>query len=118
MSVHQDYVVQQGTSGIWTYRKWNSGIAECWGIYKFQLNLVEQFQNVWAGHSFTLNLPSGLFVSTTSFSDTCVQMTTDNLWSASCYILNSNEIGVKCFSGYKYQNAGVYVFISIKGRWQ
>jgi hypothetical protein len=28
-----DYVVDQGTSGIWTYRKWNSGVAECWGIY-------------------------------------------------------------------------------------
>lgn len=28
-----DFVVEQGTSGIWTYRKWHSGIAECWGIY-------------------------------------------------------------------------------------
>ena len=26
-----DFVVEQGTSGIWTYRKWASGIAECWG---------------------------------------------------------------------------------------
>ena len=26
-----DYVVDQGTSGIWTFRKWASGIAECWG---------------------------------------------------------------------------------------
>ena len=25
-----DYVVAQGTRGSWTYRKWNSGIAECW----------------------------------------------------------------------------------------
>lgn len=25
-----DYIVEQGTSGIWTYRKWNSGIAEVW----------------------------------------------------------------------------------------
>lgn len=25
-----DFVVQQGTSGIWTFRKWKSGIAECW----------------------------------------------------------------------------------------
>ena len=25
-----DYVVEQGTSGIWAYRKWNSGKAECW----------------------------------------------------------------------------------------
>ena len=27
-----DFVVEQGTSDIWTYRKWNSGIAECWGV--------------------------------------------------------------------------------------
>lgn len=28
-----DYVVEQGTSDNWTYRKWNSGIAELWGIF-------------------------------------------------------------------------------------
>ena len=26
-----DFVIDQGASGIWTYRKWNSGIAEIWG---------------------------------------------------------------------------------------
>ena len=30
-----DYVVEQGTSGSWVYRKYNSGIAECWGSYMF-----------------------------------------------------------------------------------
>lgn len=25
-----DYVIAQGRSGIWTYRKWQSGFAECW----------------------------------------------------------------------------------------
>lgn len=25
-----DYIVEQGVSGIWIYRKWASGIAECW----------------------------------------------------------------------------------------
>ena len=29
----RDVVVEEGTSGIWSYRKWNSGIAECWGKY-------------------------------------------------------------------------------------
>ena len=29
-----DFVVEQGTTGIWTYRKWNSGIAECWGFWQ------------------------------------------------------------------------------------
>ena len=28
-----DYIVETGTSGIWTYRKWNSGIAECWAYW-------------------------------------------------------------------------------------
>lgn len=29
-SAAADYIVEQGTSNGWTYRKWNSGIAECW----------------------------------------------------------------------------------------
>lgn len=29
-SVAVDYIVEQGTSGDWTYRKWDSGIYECW----------------------------------------------------------------------------------------
>lgn len=33
-----DYIVSQGTSGIWTYRKWNSGMAEVWGHYSINAN--------------------------------------------------------------------------------
>ena len=29
-----DCVIEQGTSGDWTYRKWNSGVSECWRTYK------------------------------------------------------------------------------------
>ena len=29
-----DYVVAQGKSEGWTYRKWNSGVAECWTLAK------------------------------------------------------------------------------------
>ena len=25
------YLVESGTSGVWTYRKWSDGISECWG---------------------------------------------------------------------------------------
>lgn len=27
-----DYIVERGTSGIWTYEKWASGKAVCWGV--------------------------------------------------------------------------------------
>lgn len=32
--VDGDYIVSKGTSGIWGYRKWNSGIAEVWCKYE------------------------------------------------------------------------------------
>lgn len=32
--IQMDYIVEQGTSGNWVYRKWNSGLAECWGFVK------------------------------------------------------------------------------------
>lgn len=40
-----DYVVEQGNSGIWTYRKWASGIAECWG--KRTVSVTYQPQANW-----------------------------------------------------------------------
>jgi hypothetical protein len=48
-----DFIVEQGTSGIWTYRKWNSGIAECWG---WQTKTASG-----AGVNFTLSFPSNFF---------------------------------------------------------
>ena len=59
-----DYVVAQGTSGIWTYRKWNSGIAECWTTSS--VNTTGTFwANVMGGHGLYVNynFPSGLFSS-------------------------------------------------------
>ncbi len=53
-----DYIVEQGTSGIWTYRKWNSGIAECWGttsVPSTSYSANGGYKNV------TETLPSGLF---------------------------------------------------------
>lgn len=29
-----DYIESQGTTGVWTWRKWHSGIAEMWGIFE------------------------------------------------------------------------------------
>lgn len=56
-----DYIVEQGTSGIWTYRKWNSGIAECWGKTSVESNTYAAnggYKNI------VQALPSGLFNAT------------------------------------------------------
>lgn len=57
-----DYVVEQGTSGNWTYRKWNSGIAECWGTH----NPSSSASGTEGGLYFQgiyIDFPSGLFAS-------------------------------------------------------
>lgn len=56
-----DFVVEQGTDGIWTYRKWNSGIAECWGRYSVTLTKYTTVGS-FAGYYTTVSFPTGLFV--------------------------------------------------------
>ena len=61
----QDYVVEHGTSGIWTYRKWASGIAECWGTKEYDsINVNNSWGNNYTGTASTpyATYPNGLFV--------------------------------------------------------
>ena len=55
-----DYVLEQGTSGIWAYRKWASGMAECWLESELTLTGSTPFayMNGSAYYSYaTVNLP-------------------------------------------------------------
>lgn len=56
-----DYIVEQGTDGAWTYRKWASGIAECWGTVTETLSITGGWGS-WYIESFPKKpFPSGLF---------------------------------------------------------
>jgi hypothetical protein len=41
-----DYVVSSGISGIWTYQKWKSGIAKCWGTLILTTNIQNAFEGI------------------------------------------------------------------------
>lgn len=55
-----DFVIEQGITDGWTWRKWSSGMAECWGTPTFR-------SGVWSGENNlyyivkSLPLPSGVF---------------------------------------------------------
>ncbi len=76
-----DYVVEQGVSDGWTYRKWASGIAECWGRFSRVIS--------WSGggpvyYSTTikyLNFPQNLFVNT--------PIVTTGFNNASAYVIST-----------------------------
>lgn len=57
-----DYIIEQGTSGDWTYRKWNSGIAECWAYFRFSnLAMTSSEGSGYYAPLKTENFPTDLF---------------------------------------------------------
>ena len=58
--LNSPFIVEEGTSGIWTYRKWSDGVAECWGSYTAT---ISHNGTVFGGYAYyvVVNFPSGLF---------------------------------------------------------
>ena len=58
-----DYVVEEGTEDIWTYRKWNSGIAECWGTFQCVITGWNAWGSLYESASSTryASFPTDLF---------------------------------------------------------
>ena len=57
-----DYIVEQGTSGIWTYEKWNSGKAVCWGTKTGNLSRMSTYFNFHLYAFYDVAFPSSLFI--------------------------------------------------------
>lgn len=77
-----DYVIEQGTSSSWTYRKWKSGKVEAWRSYSFS----SASWSVWASPirymDKSISFPSGLFSRaplTVATSDS------NQYWVVNCY---------------------------------
>ena len=117
-----DYVVAQGTSGNFTYRKWNSGVSEAW--YYEQLGTVALTSAVVSGvyinssySSKSVTLPSGLFVSGT------IPIATSNIYSSgytNCRVASctSSTVVYRIWSPYSTTVDGCRVSIHITGRWK
>ena len=58
----KDYVTAQGTSGIWTYRKWASGVAECWGQYTETKSPYTSTMGAFGYVTNNIAFPKSLFV--------------------------------------------------------
>ena len=59
-----DYIVDQGTSGNWKYRKWNSGRVEAWGYKNFSSIPVTSVSPTYGGYrsaALEIAIPSGIF---------------------------------------------------------
>ena len=107
-----DYVCEVGSDGIWTYRKWNSGVYEAWCHYETSITL-EQWQNVY-GCDISLSAPSFSKSVTNCFSDNTVVGTMS--WGA----VNKgvNAFTVRFFSAWMPESGTGRVNLMIKGTWK
>ena len=52
-----DFSVEQGTSGIWTYKKFADGTAECWCKTKINVTPSGQWGQSWNSNTIEMELP-------------------------------------------------------------
>lgn len=50
---HADYVTEKGTTDGWTYRKWSSGIAECWCNYSHTTAISKSWGSMYYSDSLS-----------------------------------------------------------------
>ena len=63
------YITEEGTEGIWTWRKWSDGVAECWGTMSQTITGWATWGNLYEGtaSTHTATYPNGLFSSAPDF---------------------------------------------------
>ena len=59
-----DFVVAQGKIDMWTYRKWNSGLAECWGKKLYTEALTTPWGVLYESRVLQESFINGLFMET------------------------------------------------------
>ena len=113
-----DYVVAQGISGNWTYRKWNSGIAECWA----KITQTVTPGGAWAG---TLNLAPYVITVTTPIEFTGIDCVNANAYVGSGHTITSsvsatppNNISIPALSVYLKDQQECKAYVYVTGRWK
>ncbi len=65
-----DYIIEQGTSGNWKYRKWASGKIEAWGYQTYSSIAINISSGAYGGYrsdTVIMNIPSGIFSRTPDY---------------------------------------------------
>lgn len=115
-----DWVVEQGITGDWTWRKWQSGIAECWGMFLHNTTVSKAWGNGFLSYVKVIDFPTGLFVSPPSGMSSYV----DSTWAglSACENQIATKDWMRCFifrtSSTGTTAADFYIHVDAKGRWK
>ena len=109
-----DYVIEQGISGVWFYRKWNSGLAECW-THPAITGGGSHWANVLGGYGYTtfLSFPQNLFTNvTTVIANGCTGTGSGFAWTS------SSKNGVSVIVVGNQEDSQLTIQLEAKGYWK
>lgn len=122
-------IVAQGTAGIWTYRTWSDGTAECWG--KKDVSVTFPSTANWGGLYTTgaisgsnISFPFGLFAETPVVNASLLIRSSGGILmapgGAGSNIANMDQTGVYEIARGSYVSGTQYYTINydVKGRWK
>lgn len=115
----------QGTSGIWTYRTWTDGTAECWGIVTLNTAITTAWGSMYVGTTkmSKVNYPTGLFAAKPVETVTA-QSPTNAIWvfaeSGSTGVNSSTTTGIYniCRPNQVTAASNYYLSFYVRGRWK
>lgn len=113
-----DYVVEQGVKNNWNYRKWSSGMAECWTESSCTISWAGANNIYYSTDTQSLLFPSGLFTTAPVASVSTPNAT--NAYVVPCVISISNA-GINIAFGRFYggtNDVSATVQICAIGKWK
>ncbi len=114
----KDYVIENGTSGNWTYRKWASGKAECWGYPSVSAAAPTKYSNLYFSGLHDFSFPTGLFTVGPSITVT-VERGTNGLFFPSISSSGASQVRIYLASASQETTAATTWFhIIAEGRWK
>lgn len=117
----EDFVVKSGTQGNWTYRKWRSGIVECWGTITRENVAITTAVGAtgWYQSAVILDyLPSGLFKTVTHADVNPVFWTDIALADEVLFALSKDHIQWSMRCSISVTPPKLVYTINVKGTWK
>lgn len=119
-------IVAQGTAGIWTYRTWSDGTAECWGKKDFTVNVTSQWGSMYTSGAISgsnISFPYGLFTETPIVNASLLVRSAGGILmapgGAGSNIASMDQTGVyEIARGTSLSNAAYTINYQVIGKWK
>lgn len=116
-----DFVLEKGTSGNWTYRKWNSGISEAWysntpSPLGFTTNIASGIYSNDTFSNVLVNMPSGIFALAPTGSS--INAASNVVMMGQIASISTSQLSYRLWTSYSTTPSRIHVQIYVFGRWK